>query len=68
MCSNYEAQLQSVQEELKDNTTKAQTLDRQLKSERQASTNQLKYQEELEKNLKEVAEDASQQVRLLFRC
>ncbi|XP_064612517.1 rab GTPase-binding effector protein 1-like isoform X2 [Liolophura sinensis] len=65
MCSNYEAQLQSVQEELKDSTTKAQTLDRQLKSERHASTNQLKYQEELETNLKQVAEDASQQISSL---
>lgn len=62
MCNNYEAQLQSVQAQLKDAQAKIQQLERYLKSEQQASLNQRKYQEELENNLKEVAEDARKQV------
>lgn len=62
MCNNYEAQLQSVQALLKDAQAKIQQLERYLKSEQQASLNQRKYQEELENNLKEVSEDACQQI------
>ncbi|CAE1168022.1 RABEP1 [Acanthosepion pharaonis] len=62
MCNNYEAQLQSVQAQLKDAQAKIQQLERYLKSEQQASLNQRKYQEELENNLKEVAEDARKQI------
>lgn len=62
MCNNYEAQLQSVQAQLKESQSKIQQLNRFLKSEQQASVNQRKYQEELENNLKEVAEDARKQI------
>ncbi|CAI9741390.1 GTPase-binding effector 1-like isoform X2 [Octopus vulgaris] len=62
MCNNYEAQLQSVQAQLKESQSKIQQLNRYLKSEQQASVNQRKYQEELENNLKEVAEDARKQI------
>ncbi|GAB1603833.1 GTPase-binding effector 1-like isoform X2 [Argonauta hians] len=62
MCNNYEAQLQSVQAQLKESQSKTQQLHRYLKSEQQASDNQRKYQEELENSLKDVAEDARKQI------
>lgn len=62
MCTNYETQLQTVQEELKAATTEAARLDRQLNSEKQALTNITKYQTELEEALKESSEEAEKQV------
>ena len=41
---------------------KVRTLERQLQAERQAITNQTKYQEELEKSLESTANDAQKEV------
>ncbi|XP_046374469.1 rab GTPase-binding effector protein 1-like isoform X1 [Haliotis rufescens] len=65
MCTNYETQLQTVQEELKAATTEAARLDRQLNSEKQALTNITKYQTELEEALKESSEEAEKQISSL---
>lgn len=63
MCSNYEAQLQTVQEELKATKTELKRAERSLGTEQQTNRNLLKYQSELEEALKNAAEDAQSQVR-----
>ncbi|KAK6190582.1 hypothetical protein SNE40_002416 [Patella caerulea] len=65
MCSNYEAQLQTVQEELKESKSEAQKLDRHLKIEKTAVENQRKYQLELEEAIKDKAEEAFKQISSL---
>lgn len=62
MCNNYEAQLQGVQEEAKEEQVKAKSLERQLNAEKQISENQNKYISELEGSLKTSAEEAEKQV------
>lgn len=62
MCSNYEAQLQTVQEELKMVKTEMKRVERSLATEQQTNKNLLKYQAELEEALKNAAEDAQSQV------
>ena len=62
MCNNYEAQLQSVQDESKSVQVQVKSLDRQLTSEKQTSENQKKYVTELENSLKETTEEADKQV------
>ncbi|ESO97854.1 hypothetical protein LOTGIDRAFT_228394 [Lottia gigantea] len=57
MCTNYEAQLQTVQTEFKEATSEAQKLDRHLKSEKTASENQQKYIAELEEAIKTKADE-----------
>ncbi|XP_059165914.1 rab GTPase-binding effector protein 1-like isoform X1 [Physella acuta] len=62
MCSNYEAQLQTVQEELKMVKTEMKRVERSLATEQQTNKNLLKYQTELEEALKNAAEDAQSQI------
>ncbi|XP_005107498.1 rab GTPase-binding effector protein 1 isoform X2 [Aplysia californica] len=65
MCSNYEAQLQTVQEELKNSSSELKKTERSLASEQQTNKNLLKYQSELEEALKNAAEDAQSQITTL---
>ncbi|CAH1801364.1 unnamed protein product [Owenia fusiformis] len=65
MCKNYEAQLQSVQENAQESQSSAQTLNKQLSQEKATLENQKKYQEELENTLQNVAEDAQAQISTL---
>ncbi|KAK7487813.1 hypothetical protein BaRGS_00020954 [Batillaria attramentaria] len=61
MCSNYEAQLQTAQEDLKTATSDNKRLERLLSSERQATEKSLKYQSQLEETLKASAEESQSQ-------
>ena len=63
MCSNYEAQLQTVQEKMKDGQSELKRSQKALAKEQQTSQNLLKYQAELEDALKTKAEEAQAQVR-----
>lgn len=65
MCSNYEAQLQTAQEEMKASITDNKRLERLLANERQAMEKALKYQSQLEETLKASAEEAQTQVATL---
>ncbi|KAK0068772.1 rab GTPase-binding effector protein 1 isoform X2 [Biomphalaria pfeifferi] len=62
MCKNYESQLQTVQEELKNVKTEIKHTERSLASEQRTNKNLLKYQTELEEALKNAAEDAQSQI------
>nr|KAI8753100.1 rab GTPase-binding effector protein 1 isoform X2 [Biomphalaria glabrata] len=62
MCKNYESQLQTVQEELKNVKTEIKHTERSLASEQMTNKNLLKYQTELEEALKNAAEDAQSQI------
>ncbi|CAG5124695.1 unnamed protein product, partial [Candidula unifasciata] len=62
MCSNYEVQLQTIQEELKAAKSELIRLERAYSSEQQTNKNLLKYQSELEEALKNAAEDAQSQI------
>lgn len=62
MCSNYESQLQEMQENSKKMAGQLRTLERQLQAERQAMTNQQTYTAELETSLQTKTEDAQKQV------
>lgn len=66
MCNNYEAQLQSVQDEFKNEQVKAKSLERQLQSEKQLTENRQKYVEDLEDSLKNSAEEAEKQVSVVM--
>lgn len=61
MCSNYEAQLQTAQEELKTASSDTKRLERLLASERQATEKSLKYQSQLEETLQTSAEESQTQ-------
>ena len=63
MCSNYEAQLQAVQEKMKEGQSELKRSQKALATEQQTSQNLLKYQAELEDALKNKAEDANAQVK-----
>lgn len=65
MCNNYEAQLQSVQDEYKNEQVKAKSLERQLQSEKQLAENRQKYVDDLEDSLKNSAEEAEKQISSL---
>ena len=65
MCSNYESQLQALQENEKKAWSQVRTLERQLQAERQARTAQHSYVEQLETALHDTAEDARKQVRCI---
>ena len=62
MCSNYEAQLQTAQEDTKTSGSENKRLERLLVSERQATEKSLKYQSQLEETLKASAEETETQV------
>ncbi|KAK2172041.1 hypothetical protein NP493_998g00053 [Ridgeia piscesae] len=62
MCSNYESQLQALQENEKKAWSQVRTLERQLQAERQARTAQHSYVEQLETALHDTAEDARKQI------
>lgn len=62
MCSNYEAQLQTSQEDVKTCSSENKRLERLLASERQATEKSLKYQSQLEETLKASAEETETQV------
>ncbi|KAI0216904.1 Rab GTPase-binding effector protein 1 [Lamellibrachia satsuma] len=62
MCSNYESQLQALQENEKKAWSQVRTLERQLQAERQARTAQHSYVEQLETALHDKAEDARKQI------
>lgn len=62
MCSNYEAQLQAVQEDLKNTKKESKRLERLVTHEQQAAENALKYQIQLEEALKVSAEEAQTEV------
>ncbi|GFR74029.1 rab GTPase-binding effector protein 1-like [Elysia marginata] len=65
MCSNYEAQLQSVQEKMKEGQAELKRSQKALATEQQTSQNLLKYQAELEDALKTKAEEANTQISSL---
>ncbi|KAK2142195.1 hypothetical protein LSH36_986g00042 [Paralvinella palmiformis] len=65
LCHNYESQLQSLQESERKSQDQIRTLERHLQAERQAMTNQQAYTEELENNLKTVAEQFQEQIAIL---
>ncbi|RUS84817.1 hypothetical protein EGW08_007432 [Elysia chlorotica] len=65
MCSNYEAQLQAVQEKMKDGQAELKRCQRALASEQQTSQRLLEYQAELEEALKSKAEEAQTQISSL---
>lgn len=62
MCSNYEAQLQTAQEEQKKANSENKRLERLLSSERNATEKSLTYQSQLEETLKASAEDYQAQI------
>ena len=64
MCSNYEAQLQSVQAEQQKVCSEVKRLEVSLASESQSNKNLITYQAELEEALKNAAEDAQSQVSM----
>ncbi|GFO20972.1 Rab GTPase-binding effector protein 1 [Plakobranchus ocellatus] len=66
MCSNYEAQLQTVQEKMKEAQTELKRTQKALTTEQQTSQNLLKYQGELENALKTKAEEAQTQAGNFF--
>ena len=68
MCSNYEAQLQTAQENVKTCGSENKRLERMLASERQATEKSLKYQSQLEETLKAAAEETETQVGSRIRC
>ncbi|KAL8599973.1 hypothetical protein ACOMHN_038972 [Nucella lapillus] len=65
MCSNYEAQLQTAQEDVKTAANETKRLERLLVSEQQATQRSLTYQTQLEEALKDSAEEAESQVMAL---
>lgn len=62
MCSNYETQLQTAQEELKSASLENKRTERLLANERQATENALKYQSHLEEMMKTSADETQSQV------
>ena len=62
MCSNYERQLQSVQDTEKKVQAQVRMLERQLQDEQQTNSNQARYIQELEEQNKDSAGQIQQQV------
>lgn len=62
MCNNYEAQLQGVQDDLKQEQAKVRSLERESKAEKQTLESQKNYILELEESLKKAANDAKDEV------
>lgn len=62
MCNNYEAQLQSVQDELKGEQAKLRSLERESNAEKQTITSQTNYIKELEEKLKDAASSAGEEI------
>ena len=62
MCSNYETQLQTVQEELKKEKCDRAKVERHLMTERHVTSNLTKYVGELESALRDAADDTLKQV------
>ncbi|XP_070204148.1 rab GTPase-binding effector protein 1-like isoform X2 [Littorina saxatilis] len=65
MCSNYEAQLQTAQEDVRNAGNENKRLERLLVSERQATEKSLTYQSQLEETLKASAEESEAQIGTL---
>ncbi|XP_041347678.1 rab GTPase-binding effector protein 1-like [Gigantopelta aegis] len=65
MCTNYETQLQTVQEELKAEKSEKAKVERHLMTERHVTSNLTKYVGELENALKDASEDALKQISSL---
>ncbi|XP_076452768.1 rab GTPase-binding effector protein 1-like isoform X2 [Babylonia areolata] len=65
MCSNYEAQLQTAQEDLKMASSENKRLERLVASEQQATHKSLAYQSQLEETLKASAQETDTQMRAL---
>lgn len=64
MCNNYEAQLQSVQDEMKAEQAKLHSLQRESNAEKWMINSQKNYITELEETLKDAASSASKEVGL----
>jgi chromosome segregation ATPase len=62
MCNNYEAQLQGVQDELKEERAKLRSCERESNAEKQTINSQKNYITELEEKLKDAASDTDEQV------
>lgn len=63
MCNNYEAQLQAVQDDMKQEQAKLRSLERESKAEKQTIESQKNYIGELEESLREAANKAREEVR-----
>ncbi|KAL5016860.1 hypothetical protein ScPMuIL_006449 [Solemya velum] len=66
MCSNYEAQLQTVQQQLKREEMKAKSAEHQLETEQTIADNRQRYVLDLETKLKDTAEDTQKQISSLI--
>lgn len=66
MCNNYEAQLQGVQDEFKQEQAKYRSLERESKAEKQTIESQKNYILELEESLKNAANDAREEVTNIY--
>ena len=62
MCNNYEAQLQTVQDEYREEQARNRSLDRELKAEKQTIESRKSYITELEESLKDAANNANDEV------
>lgn len=62
MCNNYEAQLQTVQDEYREEQARNRSLDRELKAEKQTIESQKNYITELEESLKDAANNANDEI------
>lgn len=62
MCNNYEAQLQSVQDELKEEKAKLRSQERESNAEKQTINSQKNYITELEEKLKESASSTEEEI------
>ncbi|XP_060582022.1 rab GTPase-binding effector protein 1-like [Ruditapes philippinarum] len=62
MCNNYEAQLQGVQDELKEERAKLRSCERESNAEKQTINSQKNYITELEEKLKDAASDTDEQI------
>ncbi|XP_053376011.1 rab GTPase-binding effector protein 1-like isoform X2 [Mercenaria mercenaria] len=62
MCNNYEAQLQSVQDELKEEKAKLRSQERESNAEKQTINSQKNYITELEEKLKDAASSTDEEI------
>lgn len=62
MCNNYEAQLQGVQDEMRDEQAKLRSQERESNAEKQTINSQKNYITELEEKLKDSANNADEEV------
>ena len=64
MCNNYEAQLQGVQDDMRQEQAKIRSVERESKAEKQTLESQKKYIAELEESLREAGSKAREEVRI----